>query len=311
MPNIYILFLVAFFFAVFGGAMMLMRYLLPSQTQQRLQKLGESPVPAERREKVDWVAKVAQLSSPLAKLSMPEEGWENSVLRTRFMNAGLRSEHAPVIYFSVKTLLAALTPILLWAILVNSLSTLSTNQLIVILLVAAAIGFYLPNLIVRRLIAARKLTIFENIPDALDLMTICIEAGLAMDAAIARVAQEMNPVAPVISEELHLVTLELRAGNSKEKALRNLAMRTGVEDVDTLVGMLIQAERFGTSIGDALRVHSEHLRTKRRQRAEEAAAKIALKLLFPLIFCIFPALLMVLVGPAAIQIYHAIISRTS
>ncbi len=154
---------------------------------------------------------------------------------------------------------------------------------------------------------ARQREIFETFPDALDLLTICIEAGLAIDAAIVRVAEEMMPVAPVLSEELHLVTLELRAGNSKEKALRNLAMRTGVEDVETLVSMLIQAERFGTSIADSLRIHSEGLRTKRRQRAEETAAKIALKLLFPLIFCIFPALMLVLLGPAMIQIYRVLL----
>jgi tight adherence protein C len=117
----------------------------------------------------------------------------------------------------------------------------------------------------------------------------------------------MRHKSQALSEELHLVTLELRAGASKEKALRNLAMRTGVEDVDSLVAMLIQAERFGTSIADALRVHAEMLRTKRRQRAEEAAAKIALKLLFPLIFCIFPSMLLVLLGPAFIRIFRVLL----
>jgi tight adherence protein C len=223
------------------------------------------------------------------------------------MNAGLRSENTPVLYFSVKTLLAVSLPVLLWLVLIAGGSALTSDSLLFILLVAATVGFYLPNLVIAQMIKARQLKIFETIPDALDLMTICIEAGLAMDAAIARVAGEMAPVAPVISEELHLVTLELRAGSSKDKALRNLAMRTGVEDVDTLVAMLIQAERFGTSIGEALRVHAEHLRTRRRQRAEEAAAKIALKLLFPLIFCIFPALMLVLMGPAMIQIYRAFV----
>jgi len=155
------------------------------------------------------------------------------------------------------------------------------------------------------MIKNRQRNIFESIPDALDLLTICIEAGLAMDAAIGRIALELMTVAPEVSDELHLVSLELRAGNSKDKALRNFALRTGVEDIDTLVAMLIQAEKFGTSIGQALRVHAEHLRTKRHQRAEEAAAKIALKLLFPLIFCIFPSLLVVLMGPAVIQIVNA------
>jgi tight adherence protein C len=176
-----------------------------------------------------------------------------------------------------------------------------------VLLVAAAIGYYLPNIVLRRMIFVRQREIFETFPDALDLMTVCVESGLGIDAALSRVTDEMRHRSEVLSDELHLVTLELRAGGSKEKALRNLAMRTGVEDVDTLVAMLIQAERFGTSIADSLRVHADTLRTKRRFRAEEAAAKIALKLLFPLIFCIFPAMLLVLLGPAFIQIYRVLL----
>jgi len=129
-----------------------------------------------------------------------------------------------------------------------------------------------------------------------------------MDAALARVAQEIGLKSLVLAEELQLVTLELRAGSAKEKALRNLSLRTGVEDVDSLVTMLIQADRFGTSVADSLRVQSEMLRTKRRQRAEEQAAKIALKLLFPLIFFIFPSLLVVMLGPAILQLYQGISS---
>jgi len=142
-------------------------------------------------------------------------------------------------------------------------------------------------------------------------MTICVEAGLGIDAALSRVAGEMGLSSPVLSEELMLVTLELRAGGSKEKALRNLALRTGVEDVDALVSMLIQAERFGTSIAASLRIQSELLRTKRRMRAEEAAAEIAVKLLFPLIFFIFPSLLVVLMGPAMLQIYNVLLPAMS
>jgi tight adherence protein C len=169
-------------------------------------------------------------------------------------------------------------------------------------LLLAAIGFYLPNAVLSFIVRRRQQQIFENFPAALDLMIICIEAGLSTDAAIARVAQEMTLTSPVVGEELHLVTLELRAGNSKEKALRNMAKRAGVADVDALATMLIQAEQFGTSIADSLRVHSDHLRYKRRQLAEERAAKVALKLLMPLIFCIFPALILIMLGPSFIQI---------
>jgi tight adherence protein C len=160
--------------------------------------------------------------------------------------------------------------------------------------------------VLKRRIANRQRDIFETFPDALDLMTVCVEAGLAMDAALARVGAEIGLKSRVLAEELQLVTLELRAGSAKDKALRNLALRTGVEDVDALVKMLIQADRFGTSIGAALRIQSEQLRTRRRQLVEERAAKIATKLLFPLIFFIFPSLLVVLLGPSLIQVLKAI-----
>lgn len=309
MPVIQIIYLTLIFCIVFGFSMLLLRHLTPTPMQQRLQLVAGDTAAAtpDLNPANTWIARVAKLSSPLAKLSVPDAGWEQSALRTRFMNAGYRGAHAPVIYFGAKTLLAIAAPILLWLTLVICTVKLSAYPLLLCLLVATAIGFYLPNLVLAKIIALRKRDIFESFPDALDLLTVCIEAGLAMDAAIARVAEEMASTTPVISEEFHIVTLELRAGSSKEKALRNLAMRTGVEDVDTLVAMLIQAERFGTSIADSLRVHSEGLRTKRRQLAEECAAKIAVKLLFPLIFCIFPALLLVLLGPAMIQIYRTLL----
>lgn len=307
MPGFDLIFLMMVFFAVFGFALLLMRLLLPNPVRQRLQRFAGDSGTAEAEPAGAWIARVAQLSGPLAKLSVPDGGWEKSTLRTRFMNAGLRGEHAPMIYFGAKTLLAISAPVLLWLTITVSGVILSASAMLFSLLIAATLGFYLPNLVLARIVAARQLDIFETFPDVLDLLTICIEAGLGMDAAIVRVAEEMISVAPVLSEELRIVELELRAGNSKEKALRNLAMRTGVEDVDMLVAMLIQAERFGTSITGSLRVHSEGLRTKRRQRAEETAAKIALKLLFPLIFCIFPALLLVLLGPAMIQIYRVLL----
>jgi len=309
MPIIQIIYLTVIFCLVFGFSMLLMRHLAPSPMQQRLQLFvdDKAAAGADSTPANTWIARVAKLSTPLAKLSVPEAGWEQSALRTRFMNAGFRGTHAPVIYFGAKTLLAIAAPVLLWLTLVIFTVKLTTYPMLLCLLIATAVGFYLPNLVLAKIIALRKRAIFESFPDALDLLTVCIEAGLAMDAAIARVAEEMASSTPIISEEFHIVTLELRAGSSKEKALRNLAMRTGVDDVDTLVAMLIQAERFGTSIADSLRVHSEGLRTKRRQLAEECAAKIALKLLFPLIFCIFPALLLVLLGPAMIQIYRTLL----
>ena len=156
----------------------------------------------------------------------------------------------------------------------------------------------------------RRREIFENFPDALDLLTVCVEAGLSLERGLVKVAGEIHIKSMALAQELQLVLMEMRAGFSKEKALRNLALRSGVEDVDTLVAMLIQSERFGTSMGDSLRVHSDNLRSKRNLVAEEAAAKIALKLLFPLIFCVFPALLVVLTGPAILQLGKSLSGST-
>lgn len=304
-------YLFVIFAAVFGVAMVMMHTLMPSKVQRRLQNLNVTPAESESGTDGAWIERIAKLSTPLAKLSTPKEGWNKSPLRTQFMNAGIRGEFAPVIFMGTQTFLMIAIPSVIWLGLTLWAVALSFNALAFVILFGAAVGFYLPKLVLSKMVMLRKREIFENLPNALDLLTICIEAGLVMDAGIAWVSQEMLLTSPALSEELHLVTLELRAGTGKEKALRNLATRTGVEEIDLLVAMLIQTERFGTSIADALRVHSEHLRVKRRQAAEEAAAKIALKLLFPLILCIFPALMLVLLGPAAIQIYHAILQPTA
>ena len=307
MTTIQLAFLGLIFMTVFGVIMLAMRLFSTSAVQARLEGLTGKPAPNTNSEAEPWVDRIIKLSGPLANLSVPKEGWENSSLRTRFMNAGFRNALAPVIYFTAKTTLAICLPLLVFFVLSTSSTKFGSNALLFWLFLSAAIGYYLPNILLSNIIARRQREIFETFPDALDLMTVCVEAGLAMDAALARVAAEIGLKSAVLSDELNLVTLELRAGSSKEKALRNLALRTGVEDVDALVAMLIQSERFGTSIAASLRVQSDQLRTKRRQRAEEQAAKIALKLLFPLIFFIFPALLVVLMGPAFIQIYRVLL----
>jgi tight adherence protein C len=307
MTNLQLGFLGLLFLAVFAVALIALRFFSAAPLQGRLENAGARGATGTAAAPNPWVTRIIKLTGPLAKLSVPDDGWENSVMRTRFMNAGFRKASAPVIFFGAKTALAVGLPLTVFFTLSMSSSKFSSNTLLFWLLCAAAFGYYLPNMILKNIIARRQRELFESFPDALDLMTVCVEAGLAMDAALARVAGEIGMKSRVLSDELSLVTLELRAGSSKEKALRGLAMRTGVEDVDALVAMLIQAERFGTSIAASLRVQSDQLRTKRRQRAEEAAAKIALKLLFPLIFFIFPSLLVVLMGPAFIQIYRVLL----
>jgi tight adherence protein C len=266
-----------------------------------------SPEPAAER----WIQRLAHATAPLSKLSTPEEGFEASALRRRFINAGIRNAAAPAAFFGFKTALAIGLPMITFVGLTLAHSPATGNTLLFFLLGAATVGYYLPNFVLSHLVMVRQREIFENFPDALDLMTVCVEAGLGTEAALTRVADDIGHKSAVLSDELRLVNLELRAGAPRDRALRNLAIRTGVEEVDGFVSMIIQAERFGTSIAQALRVHADMLRTRRRQKAEEAAAKIALKLLFPLIFFIFPSLMLVLMGPAMIQIYRVLLPTMS
>jgi len=293
-----------FLLIVFGVAWLLawlgIWLFAPLALRERLRRFGQRGGQGEAG--VRWIERVASIAKPLTKLSIPEEGWEKSTLRTRFMNAGWRSPSAPTLYFASKTALALLLPFLVTPFLVLHGTALGGSEVLAIVLITASLGYYLPNIVLARKVARRRRDIFETVPDALDLLTVCVEAGLSLERAMIKVAGEIHIKSVVLAQELQLVLMEMRAGFTKERALRNFALRSGVEDVDTLVAMLIQSERFGTSVGDSLRVHAENLRHKRRVMAEECAAKIGLKLLFPLIFCIFPTLLMVLLGPATIQI---------
>jgi len=297
------LILAALFIVIFGVVALTMLLLTRDPVKGRLTALDERETRAAPSG--SWLQRLAHLAAPLARLSVPAEGWEGSPVRLRFIHAGWRNPTTPGLFHAGKTALTLGLPLLLYIALRHDADR-AASMTILWLVSAAACGYYLPDFILKRKIAERQREIFETFPDALDLMTVCVEAGLAMDAALARVGAEIGLKSAILAEELQLVTLELRAGSAKDKALRNLALRTGVEDVDALVKMLIQADRFGTSVGVALRVQSEQLRTRRRQMVEEQAAKIATKLLFPLIFFIFPALLVVLLGPAVLQIMQAL-----
>lgn len=307
MTTIQLIFIGIVFVAVAAAAMIAFTQMAASHTRKRLMTVGGEQAYGEPGGRETWIKTAIKLSGPFAKLSLPEEGWERSPLRIRFMNAGYRSEDALLLYFAAKTLLAVVPPIALFFMLRLFSVNLDTTHMMAILLLVAALGYYLPNVILARLVFYRQRSIFENFPDAADLMLVCVESGMGLDAALTKVADEMRLKSEALAEELQLVNLEMRAGSTREKSLRNLAMRTGVEEVNTFATMLVQADRFGTSIGDSLRVFSDELRTRRRFRAEELAAKIPLKLLFPLVFFIFPALLLVLLGPAFIQVYRILL----
>ena len=304
MTTTHVLFLLIVFAIVGGLALLAMAVFSPGYMRGRLASF-RTQTEVSALETDGWVEKVVKVAQPFSKLSLPEEGWEQSALRSRFMNAGWRKPGAATLYFAAKTVAALIFPAVL-AVLLNAFAaSLGGQAFMLCLLMAVAAGYYLPNLVLGRQARKRQREIFENIPDALDLLTVCVEAGLSLERALVKVAGEIHIKSLVLAQELQLVLMEMRAGFTKERALRNFALRSGVEDVDTLVAMLIQSERFGTSMGTSLRVHSDNLRTKRRVLAEEAAAKIALKLMFPLIFFIFPVLLIVLLGPAGLQLVRS------
>ena len=289
--------------AMAGGLLLLLK---PNEARTRLRQLVADERPDAGRD-AGWMKFVADLTRPISELAAPEEGFEQSSIKLRFVHAGIRNPAAPTAFFGLKTAFTLGLPLFGFAALVLMGAQPKGNNLLLWLLMLAALGYYAPNLVLNSMVKRRQREIFENFPDALDLMTVCVEAGLGTEAAMMRVAKDMQVKSPALGDEMRLVNLELRAGSDRERALRNLAFRTGVDEIDGFVTMINQAERFGTSIAASLRIQSDLLRTRRRQRAEEAAAQIALKLLLPLIFCIFPALMVVLMGPAAIQVYRVML----
>ena len=295
------------FIAVAAIGYALLSYAAALTTRRRLQRATGARPYGDAGGGADWRVTLSRLSGPLARLSLPAEGWENSALRRRFMHAGLRGAAAPGLYFAAKTALALALPALAWMLLALRVPPLNLRSELLVLFALASVGYYLPNLLLERLIKRRQRRLFESFPDATDLMLVCVEAGLGLDAAMRRVADEIRLECRALAEELHLVNLETQAGHTREAAMRNLALRTGVDAVDAFATMMIQADRFGTSVGDSLRVFSEEMRTRRQLAAEEKAARIPLKLLFPLVFFVFPAMLVVLLGPAVIQVYRVLL----
>ena len=258
-----------------------------------------------------WLGTVLRVLEPLAKLSAPEVKWEGSPLRQKFMQAGIRSAQAPLIYFGAKTLLPILAAGAAYLALRAAGIAQDRNTLLFVLLVLALLACYLPNLLVHRWAASRQREIFDNFPDAADLVLVCVEAGLGLDAALIRVAEEIRLKSRVLAQEIHWTNLEIRAGMARDQALRHLGQRSGLVEVATFATLLSQADKFGTGVGEALRVFSDDLRYKRQMRAEELAAKVSTKMLFPLVLCIFPAISLVVLGPAVIRIMHSLLPMLS
>jgi tight adherence protein C len=275
-----------------------------STATERLRRMGQ------RGPSGDTVGLEVTLENPVAdfaeKLALPfnrlvpASAAEAKKIQRQLMQAGFRSHGAPVIYRAIQVAALALLPgsvALLCMILGKPL-----DGAILWILFAFIAGFFLPRMVLNRMISSRQLRVRWGLADALDLMVVSIEAGLGLNAAMMRVSSELATAHPDISVEFELANLEIRVGRERDEALRNMAERTGVDDLRSLVAMLIQADRFGTSIGKAVRVYSDSLRTKRRQRAEQAAQKAAVKLLLPLALFLFPTLFIAILGPAALQL---------
>jgi len=240
-----------------------------------------------------------RVAEPLNRI-VPLSAMEAAKLQKRLLQAGYRSPDAAMAFRAIQISLIVAIPTLV--ITAGYLLERPANSLIILSLLGAAIGFYLPRLILSSKIKQRQLRITWGLADTLDLMVVAVEAGLGLNAALNRVAEELKKTHPDLHYELELVNLEIRVGRSREEALRNLAERTGVDDIRSFVALLVQADRYGASIAKAVRIFADSLRTKRRQKAEQASQKAALKLIFPLTIFLFPVIILIMLAPAAMNL---------
>jgi tight adherence protein C len=249
----------------------------------------------------EFATRLLRLLEPVSRYLQPVKGKDRGETELKLMYAGLRSPNALPLFYALKTGLALL--FLLGVVVASAwLPDWSATRLVFFALLAAFIGLMLPNHVLDHMVERRQKRLRDGFPDALDLLVVCVEAGLGLTAAIQRVADELKFSHPELGAEFSKVTAEMRAGVEREAALKSLAWRTGLEDIRGLVSLLIQTLKFGTSIGETLRVYAEEFRDKRMQRAEELAAKISTKLVFPLVFCLFPSFFIVAIGPAVVRI---------
>jgi len=282
-----------------------------SQAEDRLERMGRPKSLAEidiaSRRDTGMSGLKKMMEGMGASIASQQSDLEKNSLRVKLANAGFRSETAPAVFQGLR--IAGLVGFLVVGAVVGVITEgLSMMSLLYVFFIGG-LGFYLPGIGLWYLRITRQKEIFLTLPDALDLMVVCVESGLGLDAAMRKVTDEMKSHAKVISEEFALANLQLQMGRPRREVLHDLGVRTGVDDVRSLAAILIQADRFGASIGQALRVQSDSMRTRRRQLAEEKAAKTAVQLIFPLVLFIFPGIFVVLVGPAAINISRQLLKQ--
>ena len=293
------------FFALLGCAAMLMFKKPETSVFDRLEAYRVSDdftADAEAEDRSAKESQAAEMAKQAAKQInklAPISATEAKKIEQKLMHAGYRSANSAIIYYAIKLVSLVAFPLL--TVLVIMLVGKPLGDSLIYLGGGLLIGFLLPDKILGFIVNGRQERLRRGLADALDLLVVSVEAGLGLNAALTRVSEEMSKVHPDIADEFGLVNTEIRMGRQREEALRNLAERSGVEDLRSLCAMLIQTDRFGTSIARAIRVYAEALRTKRRQRAEQAAQRAAVKMLFPLAVFLFPTLFIVLLGPAGLQ----------
>ncbi|MGQ0635796.1 MAG: type II secretion system F family protein [Planctomycetaceae bacterium] len=294
--------------AVFGGfalaAWALMNYLTArsSRADERLEELRNPLARAKEREDAKQQSMLEKAAPALSKALAPKSEFEQSKLKVSLANAGFNSPHAVELYLALK--FASLIGGLILGSGYGLASWGVTQKGIFAAIVGGGLGFYLPEIVLYILKKSRQEKIFLSLPDSLDLLVVCVEAGLGLDAGLRRVSEELSDTAPELCGEFALCNFQLQMGRPRREVLHDLGVRSGVDDLKALAAILIQADRFGSSIAQALRVQSDTMRVKRSQLAEERAQKTAVKLIFPLVLFIFPGIFVVLVGPAAISMIN-------
>lgn len=309
------------FGAMFAGIWLLLTMLSSRNTkaEERLSKLGRTPSMMDLElnaakgstGSVDRkMQSIIDKAMAFAKPMMPRTEIEQSKLRQELAMAGFRSEKAPRVFMGIRTISIVVATVFLLTVVLplntpegspfDFVSAIQTAP--VTILLTLLFGLFGPSFVLMYLRRKRQESIFLTLPDVLDLMVVCVESGLGLDAAMRKVCEEMREHAPIIVEEFNIANFQLQMGRTRRDVLHDLGVRTGVDDMKSLAAILVQADRFGSSVGQALRVQSDSMRVRRRQIAEEKAAKTAVKLIFPLVLFIFPGIFVVLAGPAAIQV---------
>ena len=309
---------IAGFLALFLLCLGILQYMRVRSTRRKILariKFSSDPIGSQQawqstdQKRKSLLFPLMTLFEKFGKRTRSEAADDGHSKRIKFLRAGIMNENAPAIFYGLKYLLVVLLPSIFMIMRMTVFEIVSHPLTITIFVLVALLSYYLPDIWLRQKTDRRKERLIKTLPDALDLLVICVEAGMGLDEGINRVANEIKLTSPDLSDEFRFLNLELRAGKDRQDALKNLALRTDIEEMKNLIVLLLQADKFGTSVATTLRVYADTFRTQRMQKAEEFAAKIPVKLVFPLILFIFPSLFVAILGPAVIRIFRNILMR--